>query len=70
MLLQQMPILGISPDVISFNAAITACSRQMQWQVALDSEWHFLTVGDSPWKPWAGNFGSLNHSQIVGLRDP
>ena len=40
MLLQHMTFLGISPDVISFNAAITACGRQMQWQVAMD-----------PWPP-------------------
>lgn len=36
MLLQHMTFLGISPDVISFNAAITACGRQMQWQVAME----------------------------------
>lgn len=37
MLFQKMAFLGIQPDVISFNAAITACSRQSQWQVALDA---------------------------------
>lgn len=56
MLLQQMPLLGISPDVISFNAAITACSRQMQWQVALDSG---LEIG---------SLSSLTPPQIVGLK--
>ena len=26
---------GITPDVISYNAAISACSRGQQWQRAL-----------------------------------
>ena len=35
LVLQQMALLGVWPDVISFNSAISACGKQMQWQVAL-----------------------------------
>lgn len=41
-LLFRMPLARLSPDVVSFNAAITACEQGSQWQLALS----ILTLGE------------------------
>ena len=35
-LLADMRAAGITPDVISYNAAISACEKGQQWQRALE----------------------------------
>ena len=39
-LLREMPQLRLLPNVISFNAGISACEKAAQWEFALSLLWY------------------------------
>ncbi len=46
--LDEMQAKGLTPDVITYNAAISACDKGRQWQEALRLVYEMLAKGLTP----------------------